>query len=164
MIYRVPKDWIEQRRRSSWMGATLFLLLGVSLAIVILSGRVDWSNPQDRYSAMLVSSVVLLALLVGAAAGRFTFRNTMRRWESFSVQLTPNALIRQMDGQQTQIERANVTSIREYPRRGVVVTDKLGWRIFVPKVIRDYNDFREHILAWQNKSKSSAAPTAEGMR
>ena len=117
-----------------------------------MSERLDWANPQDRYVAMLVSSVVLLALLVGAAAGRFSFRNTMRRWESFSIQLTPNALIRQMDGQQTQIQRTNVTSIREYPRRGFVITDKLGWRIFVPKVIRDYNEFRESILSWQKET------------
>ena len=152
MIYRVPKDWIEQRRRSSWVGATLFLCLGVAIAVLLLSERLDWANPQDRYVAMLVSSVVLLALLIGAAAGRFSFRNTMRRWESFSIQLTPNALIRQMDGHQTQIQRTNVASIREYPRRGFVITDKLGWRIFVPKVIRDYNEFRESILSWQKET------------
>ena len=152
MIYRVPKDWIEQRRRSSWVGATLFLCLGVAIAVLLLSERLDWANPQDRYVAMLVSSVVLLALLIGAAAGRFSFRNTMRRWESFSIQLTPNALIRQMDGRQTQIQRTNVASIREYPRRGFVITDKLGWRIFVPKVIRDYNEFRESILSWQKET------------
>ncbi len=151
MIYRVPKDWIEQRRRSSWVGAMLFLCLGVALAVLLLSSRVNWGSPQDRYAAMLVSSVVLLALLIGTAAGRFSFRNTMRRWESFSVQLTPNTLIRQMDGRETQIQRTDVVSIREYPRRGVVVTDKLGWRIFVPKVIRDYNDFRDSILGWQKE-------------
>ncbi len=152
MIYRVPKGWIEQRRRSSWIGAALFLCFAIALFLFLLGPRVIGSDPEDRRAAMMVTSLIFLGLLFGGAAGRFSFRNTMRRWETFSVQLTSDALIRQMDGQETAIQRDNVSSVREVPRRGFVITDNLGWRIFVPKIVANYEDFRERIIAWAKKN------------
>ncbi len=97
--------------------------------------------------------VVMLGLALGTLAGQFSFRTKMRRWESFSIELTPEELVRQMDGQETRIQRANVKSIREYPQRGFVVIDNLGWRIFVPKIIANYSEFRSEILAWGSKAQ-----------
>ncbi len=151
MIYRVPKDWIEQRRRSAWIGAALFLCLGTALLVFLLNPSVSVATADDRRAAMIVTSVIFLGLLFGAAVGRFSFRTMLRRWESFSVRLTPENLVREMDGQETRIQRTNVASIREYPRRGFVITDKLGWRIFVPKMVANYNDFREQILVWASQ-------------
>jgi hypothetical protein len=57
-----------------------------------------------------------------------------------------------MNGQEVRIQRINVRSIREFPNRGFVVEDNLGWRIFVPKIVENYADFRQRILAWGIKT------------
>lgn len=126
----------------------LIALVGMGILALALEPRIHWSNTSDRRAAMVVAGVVLLGLALGGLAGRFSFRAKMRRWESFSIELTQNELIRQMDGQETRIQRANVKSIREYPQRGFVIVDNLGWRVFVPKIIANYQQFRDGILAW----------------
>lgn len=143
---------MDQRRRIARVAAPLLGVLGVGILALALTPRVDWSRPQDRTAAEIVSAVVLVGLILGALVGRFGFRTRMRRWETFSIQLTPDSLIRQMDGQETRIRRSEVTSIREYPQRGFVITDNLGWKIFVPKVVGDYDDFRQQILTWQTRN------------
>jgi hypothetical protein len=153
MIYRVPEGWVERRRRTARVAAPLIALLGIGILALALGQRVDWSKPQDRTAAIFVICVVVMGMLLGALAGRFSFRTKMRRWESFSVELTPEELIRQMDGQETRIQRSNVKSIREYPQRGFVIIDNLGWQIFVPKIVANYEEFRAGILAWSIKPK-----------
>lgn len=152
MTYRVPKEWIERRRRMARIATPLVGLLGVSILTLALAPRVDWSNPRDRAAGIFVICIVAVGLLLGALAGRFSFRNTMRNWESLEIQLTPEEIVRQLNGQEVRIQRAKVTSIREYPQRGFVITDKLGWRIFVPKMVENYEDFRQRIVAWGIKS------------
>jgi hypothetical protein len=109
---------------------------------------VDWSKAQDRSGAMIVTAVVVVGFGLGGLAGRMNFRNAMERWASFSIELTSDELVRQMGGQEVRIQRTSVRSIREYPQRGFVVTDNLGWRIFVPKTVANYDDFRQRILSW----------------
>lgn len=128
----------------------LIVLLGILILVVALVPRVDWSNPRDRMAAMIVIAVVVVGMLLGILAGRFSFNNTMHNWETFEVELTPTELIRQLRGQEVRIQRANLRSIREYPRRGFVIVDNLGWQIFVPSVIQDYESFRREILNWKN--------------
>lgn len=152
MIYRVPESWIEGRRRAARWVAPLLVVLGVVILALALVPRVNWRVPQERHAALFVSLVVVVGLLLGGLAGRFTFRNTMKNWQTFSVELTPNELIRQLNGQEVRIERANVASIREFPARGFVVQDNLGWRIFVPKMVENYEDFKQRIVAWGIKT------------
>ncbi len=144
---------MERRRSTARVMAPLIALLGMGILAIGLAPRVDWSNPNQRRAGMIVIGIVLIGIALGTLAGRFSFRTKMRRWESFSIELTPEELVRQMDGQETRIQRANVKSIREYPQRGFVVIDNLGWRIFVPKIIADYSEFRSEILAWGSKAQ-----------
>jgi hypothetical protein len=153
MIYRIPEGWVEQRRRTARWAAPLIGVAAMGIMVLALAPRVNWSQPQDRNAAMFVFGVVGIGALLGILAGRFSFRTKMKRWETFSVEVTSDELIRQMDGQETRIQRANVKSIREYPQRGFVIIDNLGWQIFVPKMVANYPDFRERILAWTHKSK-----------
>ena len=152
MIYRVPEGWVEQRRRTVRWAGPLIGAIALTMMALLLARRVDWSRAQDRNAAYIVMGVVLLGALLGALAGRFSFRVKMKRWQTFSVELTPEELIRQMDGQETRIQRRNVTSIREYPQRGFVIIDNLGWRIFVPKMVDGYQDFKQRIMAWGIKT------------
>lgn len=152
MIYRITPEWIEKRRRTARFAALLVALLAVAILALVLGPRVNWSRPHDRTAAIFVCCVVLIGLVIGGLAGRMNFRIVMRRWESFSVELTPEELIRQMDGQETRIQRNNVKSIREFGQRGFVIVDNLGWRIFVPKMVENYADFRKRILSWGNKN------------
>jgi hypothetical protein len=152
MIYRVPSDWIEKRRRLATIAAPLAALLPILILVLVLGPRVDWSKPQDRRAAIFVAAILCVGTLVGFLAGRMSFRAKMNRWESFQVELTLEELVRQMDGEETRIQRSNVQSIREYPQRGFVITDNRGWRIFVPKLIANYQDFRERMLTWTIKA------------
>ena len=152
MIYRVPEGWVERRRSTARVMAPLIALLGMGILALALAPRVHWADADERRAGLIVISVVMLGLVLGTLAGRFGFRTQMRRWESFSVELTPEELVRQMDGQETRIQRANVKSIREYPQRGFVVIDQMGWRIFVPKIIANYSEFRSEILTWGSKT------------
>jgi hypothetical protein len=151
-IYRVPEGWLEQKRRMSRWIAPFMALFGLGLLFLVLWPRVNWSRVEDRRAAAIVAVVVVIAMTLGALIGRFSFRMKSLRWESFSVEIAPDELIRQMDGQETRIQRANVKSIREYPRRGFLIVDKLGWQIFVPRIVANYEDFRERILTWTNKT------------
>jgi hypothetical protein len=130
----------------------LIALLSMGILAFALEPQVDWSNPKERQAGIFVGCVVLAGLVLGGIAGRFSFRTKMRRWESFSIEVTPDDLVRQMDGEETRIHRSNLRSIREYPRRGFVIIDTLGWQIFVPKIIANYQEFRAQILAWGNKT------------
>jgi len=152
-IYRVPDGWVEQKRRMSRWIAPIMALFGLGLLFLVLWPRVNWSRAEDRRAAAIVAVVIAIGMTLGALIGRFSFRMKSLRWESFSVELTSDELIRQMDGQETRIQRANVKSIREYPRRGFLIVDNMGWQIFVPKIIANYEDFRERILTWANKTK-----------
>jgi hypothetical protein len=151
-IYRVPEGWVERRRRTARWAAPLIGVAAMGMMVLVLAPRVSWSKPQERNAAIFVFGIVGIGALLGIFAGRFSFRTKMRRWESFSVEITGDELIRQMDGQETRIQRANVKSIREYPQRGFVIVDNLGWQIFVPKIVAKYEDFRERILTWANKT------------
>jgi hypothetical protein len=153
MIYRVPEGWVERRRSTARVMAPLIALLGMGILALGLAPRVHWMDANERRAGLIVMGVVMLGLALGTLAGQFSFRTKMRRWESFSIELTPEELVRQMDGQETRIQRANVKSIREYPQRGFVVIDNLGWRIFVPKIIANYSEFRSEILAWGSKAQ-----------
>lgn len=153
MVFRVPEEWIQQRRRRAPLAALLIGLLGILILAVALGPRVNWSNPPERTAGIFVCAIVVIGLLLGTLAGRFRFRTTMKRWESFSVELTPTELIRQMDGRETRIQRANVRSIREFGQRGMVIRDNLGWQIFVPRVVANYQEFRQQILAWAQDTK-----------
>ncbi len=152
MIYRIPDGWVERRRSTARVMGPLIALLGMGILALAVEPRVNWTDASQRRAAMVVAGVVLLGLALGGLAGRFSFRAKMRRWESFSIELTPEELVRHMDGQETRIQRTNVKSIREYPQRGFVVVDNLGWRIFVPKIIANYAEFRIRILAWANRA------------
>jgi hypothetical protein len=152
MIYRVPQPWIERRRRMARFVPLFMTILAVVMLALVLVPRVDWSKPQDRRAAGIVTLVVVVGFGLASIAGRFAFTSTMRTWESFQVELTDDELIRQMNGQETRIQRPAVNSIREYPRRGFVVTDNLGWRIFVPRMVANYEDFRQRILTWGARS------------
>lgn len=148
MIYRVPQQWIERRRRMARFVPLLLTLLAVVMLALVLLPRVDWSRPQDRRAAAIVTVIVVLGFGLAGIVGRLTFTTTMRNWESFQIELTDYELIRHMNGGETRIQRANVNSIREFPRRGFVVTDNLGWRVFIPTIVENYSDFRQRILAW----------------
>lgn len=152
MIYRVSDSWIQGRQRAARWAAPILLLLGLLILGLALIPRVNWSVPTQRHAAMFVSAVVITGLLLGGLVGRFSFRNAMRNWHTFSVELTPDELIRQLNGQEVRIQRASVTSIREFRGRGFVITDNLGWRIFVPKMVENYEDFKQRIVAWGIKS------------
>lgn len=127
------------------------LLIAAGILTLTLLPRVDWAKAEDRRAALIVTAVVVIGFGVGGLVGRFSFRTSMQRWESFEVELTPKELVRKMGGQEVRIQRAGVTSIREFPKRGFVVTDNLGWRIFVPKMIGEYRGFRAEILKWTNQ-------------
>ena len=101
---------------------------------------------------MFVTAVVAIGFGLGGIAGRVSFRDAMRRWESFEVELNENELVRRMNGQEVRIQRVSVTSIREFRYRGFVVTNNLGWRVFVPKMVENYEDFKQRILAWAQRS------------
>lgn len=152
MVYRVPPEWIAGRRRAARLAAPAIALLGIGILALALWNRLNWADPHSRTAAIFVSCVVVLGLLLGALGGRYNFRTIMRRWESFSVEVTPTELVRQMDGSETRIQRNNVASIREYPR-GFVVRDKIGWQIFVPRVVQNYDAFRQEILQWTASSR-----------
>jgi hypothetical protein len=152
MIYRIPDGWVERRRSTARVLGPLIALLGMGILALAIEPRIHWSDSNQRRAAMVVAGVVLLGLALGGLAGRFSFRAKMRRWESFSIELTQDELVRQMDGQETRIQRANVKSIREYPQRGFVIVDNCGWRVFVPKIIANYQEFRAGMLAWSRKT------------
>jgi len=148
MIYRVPQPWIDRRRRIARFIPLFMTALAMLMLALVLLPRVDWSRPQDRRAAAIVTVIVVVGFGLATVVARLTFTNTMRTWESFQIEFTPDELIRHMNGQETRIQRANVSSIREFPRRGFVITDHLGWRIFVPMIIEKYDDFRQRILTW----------------
>jgi multisubunit Na+/H+ antiporter MnhB subunit len=148
VIYRVRPEWIAKKRRAARWIAPLMALFGVGLIAFVLLPRVNWARQEDRRAALIVSIVVVCGMAFGTFVGRFSFRLKSQRWESFAVEVTADELVRQMDGEETRIARENVVSIREYPRRGMVVTDRIGWRIFVPQTVENYSGFREEILKW----------------
>ncbi len=152
MIYRIPADWIERRRRMARWAPVIALVVAIGILCLTLLPRVDWSKAEDRRIALFITLIVTTGFGLGGIVGRVSFRNTMQNWQSFELELTPNELVRRMAGQEVRIQRGSVTSIREFPNRGFVVTDNLGWRIFAPKMIANYSDFRERILSWSNKS------------
>ena len=147
MIYRVPQEWMERQRKTARLAAIVAAALGIGVLLVGLVPHIRWSS-KDVTAAVATGGLIAVGLFLALMVGRFKFRSTMRRWESFSIELTPSELVRQMDGRETRILRANVASIREFPRRGFVVTDKNGWRIYVPRIVEGYRDFRETILKW----------------
>lgn len=151
MLYRVPQEWIARKRRNA--RAAPLILVGAAIAVLgaVLLPRLNWSRPQDRTSAFIATVVVIVGFGLGGLAGRFSFQNTMNNWETFDIELTDTELIRHLRGQEVRIQRANVTSLREYPR-GIMVTDNLGWRIYIPKFVDNYAEFRQRILSWSNKS------------
>lgn len=152
MTYRVPEEWIARRRRAARWAPVLISVIGIAILLLVLMPRTDWSRATDRKAAGIVITVVCVGFGLGGIAGRISFRNTMESWRTFEIELTPTEIVRQMRGQEVRIQRAKVISIREFPQRGFVITDDLGWRIFVPKMIENYEDFRTRILAWKSKT------------
>ncbi len=126
----------------------IIVAFAIGIPWIALAPRVDWSNAQDRHAALVVTAIVFTGCGLGGLIGRISFRQAMERWATFEIEQTADELIRRIGGQEVRIMRTSVTSIREFPNRGFVVTDNLGWRIFVPKMIANYSDFRERILRW----------------
>jgi hypothetical protein len=92
-------------------------------------------------------SLALLALLAFLSLRR-RLRRLHARWASFEVRLGVDAIARDVDGFPTvRIARADVARIAEHDA-GIVVRDRGGTSLLVPREIDGYERAREVLAGW----------------
>jgi hypothetical protein len=95
----------------------------------------------------LAFSLALLGALATATLVR-RMRRLRARWTSFAISLESEAVSRRVDGfAPVRIARAEIASVGEGPR-GLVVRDRAGRALLVPREIDGYDRLRSALAAW----------------
>lgn len=102
---------------------------------------------QGAGASTLAFSLALLTLLAGLSLRR-RLRRLHARWSSFEVRLDADAIAREVSGfPGVRIARADVATIAEHAA-GIVVRDRSGTSLLVPREIDGYDRAREALAAW----------------
>jgi hypothetical protein len=102
---------------------------------------------QGAGPSTLAFSLALLAVLAALSLRR-RLRRLHVRWSSFEVRLDAEAIAREVSGfPGVRIARADVASIAEQAA-GIVVRDRAGTSLLVPREIDGYERAREALAAW----------------
>lgn len=121
-----------------------------SVAATAAAVTAVWATAlRDRGAG--TSTLVLSLALLGALALLSLRRRLGRlraRWASFEVRLEAEAVLREIEGHPTlRIARAEVAEVSERPE-GVVVRDRAGRALLVPREVDGYERAREALSAW----------------
>lgn len=125
------------------------LLVSVATAAAAIAGL--WAavlRPQGSRPATLAFALVLLAALAFFSL-RKRLRRLHARWSSFEVRLEADAIGREVSGfPAVRIARADVGAIEERAA-GLVVRDRAGRSLLVPRELEGYERVRELLSGWR---------------
>jgi hypothetical protein len=126
------------------------LLVAVAAAAVAVFGL--WGGVlRDRgaSASSLVFALALLALLSFLSLRRRLAR-LHARWSSFEIRIEADAIARDVQGfEPIRIARGEVTAVDERPG-GVVVRDRAGRALLVPRELDGYERLREQLAGWRS--------------
>jgi hypothetical protein len=132
--------------------------LVVSLAAAALATAALWGGvlrAQGASPGALAFALALLALLAFLSLRR-RLRRLHARWSSFEVRIGPDAVEREVIGfPPLRIARGDVAAVDERPA-GLVLHDRAGHALLVPREVDGYARARELLLAW--RPEGGAAP------
>jgi hypothetical protein len=124
--------------------------LVVSVAVAALAVVALWAGalrPQGAGPSSLVFALVLLALLAILSLRRRLSR-LHARWSSFEIQVDADGIARAVHGfPPVRIARADVSAVVERPA-GLVVRDRGGRSLLVPRELEGYERARELLAPW----------------
>jgi hypothetical protein len=124
------------------------LLVSVGAAALALAGL--WAGvlrPQGARPSTLAFALVLLAILAMVSLRR-RLRRLHARWSSFEVRIEEDAIGREVSGfPPVRIARADVAAVAE-SAAGVVVRDRAGRSLLIPREIEGYERVRELLEGW----------------
>ena len=122
--------------------------VAATAAIVGLWGAV--LRPRGGGARSLVFALVLLAVLVLLSL-RARLRRLHARWSSFEVTVGADGIGREVGGfPAIRIARADVVSVEERPA-GLVVRDRAGAALLVPREVEGYERVRELVAPWAGR-------------
>lgn len=134
------------RAAASRLRRRLLVTLGATAAVVIAM----YEGALRRHGASWATLGFALGLLLVLAAltlGR-RMRRLHARWASFSVSLDVSSVERRVQGSPTvRIARADVVAVEE-GARGIVVRDRDGRGLLVPREIDGYDRIRAALEEW----------------
>jgi hypothetical protein len=123
----------------------------VSLAAAALATAALWGAVLRAHGATpgaLVFAFALLAVLAFLSLRR-RLRRLHARWSSFEVRIGPDAVEREVVGfPAVRIARGDVAAVDERPA-GLVLRDRAGHALLVPREVDGYARARELLLAWR---------------
>jgi hypothetical protein len=124
------------------------LLVSVAAAAIALAGL--WAGvlrPRGARPSTLAFALVLLAILALLSL-RQRLRRLHARWSSFEVRIEEDAIAREVNGfPPVRIARADVAAVAE-SAAGVVVRDRAGRSLLIPREIEGYERVRELLEGW----------------
>jgi hypothetical protein len=123
----------------------------VSLAAAALVTAALWGGVLRAHGARPGALAFALALL--GVLAFFSLRRRLRRlharWSSFEVRIGPDAIEREVSGfAPVRIARGEVLAVDERPA-GLVVRDRAGHALLVPREVDGYARARELLSAWR---------------
>jgi hypothetical protein len=125
------------------------LLVSVAAAALAIVGL--WAGvlrPQGARASSLVFALVLLAMLAFFSLRRRLSR-LHARWSSFEIRLDADAIAREVSGfDPIRIARVEVAAVDERAG-GLVVRDRAGRSLLVPRDIEGYARVRDLVAAWR---------------
>jgi len=124
----------------------LVSVAAAAIAITALWGGV--LRPHGARASTLAFALVLLAILALLSLRRRLCR-LHARWSSFEVQLEDGAIGRVVSGfPPIRVPRADVAGVEE-GAAGLVVRDRAGRSLLVPREVEGYDRLRELLAGWR---------------
>jgi hypothetical protein len=129
------------------------LAAAAAITIALWAGTL---RAQGSRPGALAFALVLLALLAFLSLRR-RLRRLHARWSSFEVRIGEDAIEREVSGfPPVRIARAELAGVDERPA-GLVVRDRAGRAILVPREVEGYAHAREMLAGWRPPAQPPGA-------
>ncbi len=120
--------------------------VAAAAATVVVWGAV--LRPRGAGPSALAVALALLAVLAFSSLRR-RLRRLHARWSSFEVRVEADAIGREVSGfPPIRIARADVSAVEERAA-GLVVRDRAGRSLLVPREVDGYERVRELLASWR---------------
>lgn len=139
---------VPEAHRAAMARMTRRFAVTVALVVLLVLAAYAAGMREGRgLDALVVPFAVLVALVVWSYRRRVS--RLRARWAAFEIVVGEDAIAREVPGfPPSRVARDDVASIEELPL-GLVVRDRSGGALLVPRELDGYREVRERLAAWR---------------